>query len=597
MPNNNKPAVIGIDLGTTNSLAAIYEDGALDLIENDSLSTKLPSIIFSDQSGTLIGAQAEQLRLKQAKNCYYSFKRFMGSPYSTDSANLSYPLHPSKKGGVLIGDPPYQLTPEEASAQILKEIKQRAEKILNRKIKQAIITVPAYFEESGRQATINAAKLAGIDLLRLINEPTAAAIAYGLDQKSEAKILVYDLGGGTFDVTIIKLQSKLFRVLAVNGDNALGGDNFDQALYDYILEKLKLSALSLTPDKKAKLLVLCTQAKHELSIALEAKIDLSKFKEKFELTITREEFDKLISKLVELSIDKLKIAIQDAKLSKSEIDDVVLVGGSTRVPLVRKMVEAYFNKRANSRLDPDLVVAYGAAIQAANLSNASRKYLLMDVIPLSLGIETLGGVFAKLILKNTQLPAQIVEVFSTALDNQTSVELNIYQGEREMVKDCRLIGKLRLKGIPKMPAGLPKIQVNFSLDHNGVLAVKASETRSGKQANIEIIPEHGLSLKEVNKMIEDSIEHAKDDMKIRAEAELLLSSKTITQAVDKNQAKIKQLTSEADYLELLEILNKVKDLSQSQRYPELEISLNQLKELCRPLADQILSDEILSALK
>ena len=434
-----------------------------------------------------------------------------------------------------------KFTPELLSAEVLKKVKSTAEIILKQKLKKAVITVPAYFDEVQRQATIQAAKIAQIEVVRIINEPTAAAIAYGIgeskpDEKKTRKhgrVAIYDLGGGTFDVSILELKNKVFRVLATNGNSHLGGDDFDQLLIDFIEQKF-FAEQDFEPILKSYLKKKAEQLKIQLSNHLEANISLQVGQETIPFSITQKDFSKIISPLLDKTRSHTQIALRDADLKTEEVDDIILVGGSTRIPAVRKLATEIFGKNPHVRLNPDRVVAIGAAIQANLLAGKRRDFLLVDVIPLSLGIETLDGVFSKLILKNSSIPTKTMEVFSTQKDGQTSVAINIYQGERELVKDCRFLGQAILRGIPDMPAGLPRIEVEFLIDANGLLNVSAKELRSGIETQIEVVPDQGLRQQEIDEMIESSIVNAESDFRQSRLQEFRFQAESILKALEKS---------------------------------------------------------------
>ena len=593
-----KQTVIGIDLGTTYSLGAFVKDGKVEIIANEQFSTFLPSLVTITENGPLVGWEAEKCKEKYPTQTFYSFKRFMGRDLDAKLREgikkLPYLVSSGPKGQVLLGEPPHQYNPEMLSALVLQKIKNLSEKILGCKVNQAIITVPAYFDDAQRQATKNAAFLAGIEPLRILNEPTAAAISYGLENKENSHILVYDLGGGTFDISILKIQASIFRVLTTYGDTQLGGDDFDQALIDFLLQKYSLDLDLKIPELLQTLKTFAEKLKIELSNSLEAEFSLQTKTGERKIQMTRAELDAVLFPWVEKTKNAMKIALQSISFQPKDIDVVVLVGGSSRIPLVRKMVQDFFQKPPYLRLDPDKVVAYGAAIQADLLQNARRSYLLMDILPLSLGIETLGGVFAKLILKNASLPAKVKETFSTSVDNQTAVEINIYQGEREFVKDCRKLGKFRLHNLPKMPAGLPRIEVDFTVDPNGILQVSAEELRSKVKAQIDVIPEHGLSRSEVEKMIEDSILHAQEDIEHRQEIEGMEKAKSLLLGLKKGEKEWENLLSkEKKEILLLKIRTLEEKLGQRPA-PQLEIKnlTEELGDLTRDLADQIYSKAV-----
>ena len=534
--------IIGIDLGTTNSMAAWVSEAGAEVIEDKNLSSWQASVVCYAEGKFIVGSEALAKRLDYPQSTFFSFKPFMGKKFkdlSEEQKNLPYPISEGDKGQVLLGEEKF--TPELLSAEVLKKVKSTAEIILKQKLKKAVITVPAYFDEVQRQATIQAAKIAQIEVVRIINEPTAAAIAYGIgeskpDEKKTRKhgrVAIYDLGGGTFDVSILELKNKVFRVLATNGNSHLGGDDFDQLLIDFIEQKF-FAEQDFEPILKSYLKKKAEQLKIQLSNHLEANISLQVGQETIPFSITQKDFSKIISPLLDKTRSHTQIALRDADLKTEEVDDIILVGGSTRIPAVRKLATEIFGKNPHVRLNPDRVVAIGAAIQANLLAGKRRDFLLVDVIPLSLGIETLDGVFSKLILKNSSIPTKTMEVFSTQKDGQTSVAINIYQGERELVKDCRFLGQAILRGIPDMPAGLPRIEVEFLIDANGLLNVSAKELRSGIETQIEVVPDQGLRQQEIDEMIESSIVNAESDFRQSRLQEFRFQAESILKALEKS---------------------------------------------------------------
>ena len=512
------------------------------MIEDKNLSSWQASVVCYAEEKFIVGSEALAKRLDYPQSTFFSFKPFMGKKFkdlSKDQKNLPYPISEGDKGQVLLGEEKF--TPEQLSAEVLKKVKSTAEIILKQKLKKAVITVPAYFDEVQRQATIKAAKIAQIEVVRIINEPTAAAIAYGIgeskpDEKKTRKhgrVAIYDLGGGTFDVSILELKNKIFRVLATNGNSHLGGDDFDQLLIDFIKQKF-FSEQDFKPILKSYLKKKTEQLKIQLSNHLEANISLQVGQETIPFSITQKEFTKIISPLLHKTKEHIQTALRDAELKAEEIDNIILVGGSTRIPAVRKLASELFEKTPLIRIDPDRVVAIGAAIQANLLAGKRRDFLLVDVIPLSLGIETLDGVFSKLILKNSSIPTKAMETFSTQKDGQNSVAINIYQGERELVKDCRFLGQAILRGIPDMPAGVPRIEVEFLIDANGLLNVSAKELRSEIEAQIEVIPDQGLRQQEIDEMVESSIVNAESDFTQSRLQEFRFQAESILKSLEKS---------------------------------------------------------------
>ncbi|PCI30305.1 MAG: molecular chaperone HscA [SAR324 cluster bacterium] len=590
--------IIGIDLGTTNSLAAQVTSSGPEVIENDSETTQIPSVVTLLSSGDLVGAAARKNRLQYPESTFYSFKRFMGrgaKDVAEDLSSLPFPVSIGERDNILLGEADRRISPEEMSAKILLEIKRKAEAVLGQEVKKAVITVPAYFDDAQRQATRDAAQLAGLEVMRIINEPTAAAIAYGLNEKKTGKIAVYDFGGGTFDVSILDLKGKLFKVLSTHGDTHLGGDDLDQLIVQKLVALLKPQAPGLdwtSPAIKQTLKKFSEEFKIQLSNSLEVTLEFS-FPQadlKTNLTLSREELDQAIQPKVQETLDHVTQALAEANLTAQDINEVVLVGGSSRIPLVRKMVGDYFSLQPHIRLNPDQVVSLGAAIQGHLLAGGSRDYLLMDVVPLSLGLETVGGTFSKLIMKNSSIPAKATEIFSTSADNQTGIELNIYQGEREFVRDCRRLGKFILKGIPAMPAGLPRVEVSFFVDTNGLLTVSAKELRSKVESQIDIIPSHGLKRSEISQMIRDSMEYAMDDFTERNLVEFREKTTAILEGIDKIWDKAHRFISQ-EQMDKIQAHRKV--LEEIQQGPDplkLKAAIDHMGDLTRDLADSIMGD-------
>ena len=510
--NETNPSVVGIDLGTTNSLAAYVRDGKPEVVRDGQGNGLVPSCLSFHPDGTvLVGADARDRALTDPTHTIFSVKRLMGRTLAELKDDLPHIPHQivERDAGdgrnvlrVRIDGKEY--TPEELSAMILADVRRRAGNPT-----QAVITVPAYFDDTQRQATRDAGRIAGLDVLRIVNEPTAAALAYGLDRKAAGTVAVYDLGGGTFDCSILRLQDGVFKVLATNGDTRLGGDDFDRLVMAFISTTLGLAAND--PHQLQVLRDAAERAKIALSTAESTGLTIGDKA----LTLTRATFESLIAPLVEKSIAKCRAAVRDSGLSVGKIDEVVLVGGSTRVPLVRNRVEEFFGRVPHRDLNPDEVVALGAAVQADILAGNRKDVLLLDVIPLSLGIETLGGVVDKIVHRNSPVPCRATTRYTTYAENQTAILLNVYQGERELTKDCRPLGQFKLAGIPPMPAQMAQVDVTFMVDANGQLTVAAVERRSGQSMSVTIQPEHGLSRDEVERLVLDSVEHARDDFAAR----------------------------------------------------------------------------------
>jgi molecular chaperone DnaK len=539
--------VVGIDLGTTNSLVAYVRDGAPVVIRDSSGDALLPSIVSVDAEGTVfVGREAQRRLLTESSRTVYSVKRFMGR--GIDDVGDEAHLMPFRVGGeaggvVRIGVGDKEFTPPEISAFVLRELKRRAEEHFREQgefdfeVDRAVITVPAYFNDAQRTATRDAGRLAGLEVLRIINEPTAASLAYGLDQKNRGTIAVYDLGGGTFDISILKVEDGVFQVLSTNGDTHLGGDDIDRLLTELVIGELGTAGHGLPAETVQAIRKAAIQAKIDLSDASEADINVdasAALPDGFVRRITRDEFEALIRPLVDRTLAPVQQALDDAGLAPADVDEVVLVGGSTRVPLVRRLVEELFSRTPHSDLNPDEVVAVGAAVQADILISGRREMLLLDVTPLSLGIETMGGVTSKIILRNSTIPASGREMFTTGVDNQTAVDVHVLQGERELAADCRSLARFRLRGIPPMPAGMPRIEVRFQIDANGILSVSAKELRTDIEQAIDVKPSYGLTDAEVERMLIDSFEHAEADFEARLLIEARNEAESVVQATEKS---------------------------------------------------------------
>jgi Fe-S protein assembly chaperone HscA len=535
--------VVGIDLGTTNSLVAYVENGRPVVIRDKSGDALVPSVVTAADDGTIVvGREAQRRLLSDASRTVYSVKRFMGRGLDDVKGEARlFPFRVSGEGAgvVRIGLGNREFTPPEISAFILRDLKRRAEEhfaaqgVVDFEVDRAVITVPAYFNDAQRTATRDAGRIAGLEVLRIVNEPTAASLAYGLDKRHTGVIAVYDLGGGTFDISILRVEDGVFQVLSTNGDTHLGGDDIDLLLTEQVLADPQLRAPDATAKDSGEFVQevrkAVIQAKHELSDRDDAEVRVGAYRRR----ITRPELDRLIKPFVERTLAPCRQALEDAGLQPNQIDEVVLVGGSTRIPLVRQMVGELFGRTPHSELDPDEVVALGAAVQADILVTGNREMLLLDVTPLSLGIETMGGVVSKIIMRNSTIPATGSEMFTTGVDNQTAVDVHVLQGERELVADNRSLARFKLRGIPPMPAGLPRVQVQFQIDANGILSVTATELRTAVEQTIEVKPSYGLTDEEVERMLLDSFEHAEADFTARLLIEARNEAETVINATEK----------------------------------------------------------------
>jgi molecular chaperone DnaK len=538
--------IIGIDLGTTNSVVAVMEGKEAKVIPNQEGNRLTPSVVaFTDKGDVLVGDLARRQAVTNPTKTVYSIKRFMGRRHNEVQGEEKMVPYGVTGGAddyvkVKIGDK--EFTPPEVSARILRKLKEAAESYLGYKVNKAVITVPAYFNDAQRQATKDAGQIAGLEVARIINEPTAAALAYGLDRKEHEKIVVFDLGGGTFDVSILEVAEGVFRVISTNGDTHLGGDDFDGVLINFVADEFKKeNGIDLRKDTMAlqRLQEACEKAKKELSSASTTDINLpfitadANGPKHLQISITRSKFEQLVDHLIERCRGPLTQALKDAKMQPSEIDEVVLVGGSTRIPKVSELVAKMFGKEPHKGVNPDEVVAIGAAIQGGVLAGEVQDVLLLDVTPLSLGIETEGRIMTKLVEKNTTIPAERKQTFSTAADSQTAVTIRVFQGEREMAEDNRLLGQFNLEGIPPSPRGIPQIEVKFDIDANGILNVSAKELGTGKEQSVRIEQSSGLNEAEIEKMRKDAELHADEDKKKRALAEARNQADSMSYNVEK----------------------------------------------------------------
>jgi molecular chaperone DnaK len=533
--------VVGIDLGTTNSLVAYVKDGVPHVIRDAQGDGLVPSVVSFSDDAIHVGREAQRRLLTDAQHTVYSVKRFMGKGRAdVEDETTHFPFRIGGEGGVLrIGVGTKEFTPPEISAFILRELKHRAEAFFaeqgefDNEVDRAVITVPAYFNDAQRTATRDAGRIAGLEVLRIINEPTAASLAYGLDKRHAGVIAVYDLGGGTFDISILRVEDGVFQVLATNGDTHLGGDDIDVLLMNRVLAEMPATSSEHMQEIRKGVI----QAKWDLSERDETEIRIDAGRPEglhYAKRITRAEFEALIAPIMERTLAPCRQALADAGLAPSQIDEVVLVGGSTRIPLVRRKVEELFGRTPHRELNPDEVVALGAAVQADILVTGNREMLLLDVTPLSLGIETMGGIVSKIILRNSTIPASGSEMFTTAVDNQTAVDIHVLQGERELVADNRSLARFKLRGIPPMPAGLPRVQVQFQIDANGILSVTASELRTEIEQTVEVKPSYGLTDEEVERMLMDGFENAEADFAARLLIEARNEAENVIHATEKS---------------------------------------------------------------
>jgi molecular chaperone DnaK len=606
LDNADSPQAMGIDLGTTNSLAATWVDGRPTVIRPTGRSGKSPSVIWFPEDGApVVGRRAVEHAIVDPRNTVFSIKRFMGrglKDVRDELKSFPFPAREDENGLLRIDVRGREYTPQELSSLILMRVHSLGcQKMEGSQIPRAVITVPAYFDDTQRQATRDAARLAGIEVMRIINEPTAASLAYGLDKGKNGNVAVFDLGGGTFDISILTIEDGVFQVLSTNGNTHLGGDDFDRELSELLLDELRdplSEAEMIDPAFVQAARLAAEKCKVKLTEHPEAELHLiiPDSGVNVRQMITRETFEERIAPLVRRTIDCCRNALSDADLDISDIDEVVLVGGSTRVPAVRRAVEAFFGCPPHVELNPDTVVALGAAVQAHILTGGNREMLLMDVTPLSLGMETMGGAVAKVIARNSTIPCQATEGFSTYVDNQTGIDFNIVQGERELASDCRSLGRFKLTGIPPMPAGLPRVAVRFHVDANGLLRVAAKEESTGATASIEVQPKHGLTDEQVETMLQESLDNAREDFEAGRAAGLVTEIGTMLQATDKNLDAARENLDRETMAELEEAMTRARAACEKKDGKELQAARDSLERATMPLAAALMDQVAKTAL-
>lgn len=598
---------VGIDLGTTNSVVSVVMGGETVVIPNQEGNRTTPSVVaFTEKGERLVGQVAKRQAITNPENTIFSIKRLMGRKYNSPEVKhakerLPYKIVEASNGDAHVEIRGKRYSPPEISAMILQKLKQAAEDYLGETVTDAVITVPAYFDDSQRQATKDAGKIAGLNVLRIINEPTAAALAYGLDKKKEEKVAIYDLGGGTFDVSILEIGEGVIEVKSTNGDTYLGGDDFDLRVIDWLVDEFKKEqGIDLKSDKMAlqRLKEAAERAKVELSSAPETEINLpfvtadASGPKHLLMKLSRGKLEQLTDDLVDKTLEPCKKALSDAGLKPSEIHEAIMVGGQTRSPKVQQVVQNYFGKEPNKSVNPDEVVAVGAAIQGAVLKGEVKEVLLLDVTPLSLGIETLGGVFTKMIERNTTIPTKKSQIFSTAADNQPAVTVKVHQGEREMASDNKLLGVFELTDIPPAPRGIPQIEVTFDIDANGIIHVSAKDMGTGKEQSIKITASSGLSKDEVDKMVKDAELHAEEDKKRKELIEAKNTADTLVYSVEKSLKDYGDKVSPEEKTQIEEALEKCRKAKDSSTdAAEIKAAMEALSTASHKLAEQVYKEQ------
>ena len=588
--------IVGIDLGTTNSVVAVMEGNEPKVIANQEGARTTPSVVAVDEKGHyLVGQVARRQAITNPENTVYSSKRFIGQKFGEtkeEMKRMPYAVVEATNGDAHFRIRGKAYAPPEISAQVLRKLKEAAEAYLGETVTEAVVTVPAYFNDSQRQATKDAGKIAGLEVKRIINEPTAAALAYGLDKKQDQIIVVYDFGGGTFDISVLEVGENVVEVISTNGDVHLGGDNIDERIIDYLVAEFrKESSIDVSADKMVmqRLKEAAEKAKIELSSTMETDINLPYLTadqtgpKHLNMKLSRAKLEQLIDDIIERTLEPCRRALSDASKKPGDIDEVVLVGGSTRIPKVLETVKRFFGKEPNRSVNPDEVVAVGAAIQAGVLAGTVKNILLLDVTPLSLGVETLGGIMTPLIKRNTTIPARKTEVFSTAADNQTSVEIHVLQGEREMARDNRTLGRFHLEGIPSAPRGIPQVEVTFDLDANGILKVSAKDKATAKEQNVTITNSSGLGKDEVERMVKDAESHATEDKARREGIEAKNQLDTLVYQTEKSLGDFKAKLSASDVAPLEAALAQAKEALKTDDLTQIKAAAEALMKASEPL--------------